>query len=74
MLYKSDQKEWAKIWASMTDVELEKVAKDYAWLAENSPLAHTDRRDQIFEECERRERSDMVERARTYAITAAASG
>jgi len=53
----------------MTDAELEKPARDYAWLAERTPQTFAKTRDRIFAELELRGRSDIIERVRVYAAT-----
>ena len=55
----------------MTDAELEKPARDYAWLAERTPQTFAKTRDRIFAELELRGHGDIIERAREYATTPA---
>jgi len=63
---------WRRVWAEMTDEELEARLFTYYWLAMNTPNSHLDRLRQLAAEAERRGRTAMVERARLRAATATA--
>ncbi len=69
----ADRKAFALALSDMTDEELEGAAHDYIWLAEHQESivgrsAYTVRRDQVVAECERRNRLDIVKRARYDGI------
>ena len=59
--------EWRRVWAEMTDEELEKRLFTYLWLALNTPNSHANRLRQLADEAERRGQAGMVERARLRA-------
>jgi hypothetical protein len=60
---------WSRVWSEMTDQELEEALFRYLWLAHHTPNAHAGRVAQLIAEAERRERSEMIERARAKAAT-----
>ena len=62
--------EWRRIWAEMTDEELEDRLFTYYWLAMNTPNSHGARLRQLADEAERRGQPAMVERAKLRAQTA----
>jgi hypothetical protein len=65
--------EWRRIWAEMTDEELEGRLFTYYWLAMNTPNCHAIRLRQLADEAEKRGQAGMVERARLRAETATAA-
>jgi hypothetical protein len=62
--------EWRRIWAEMTDEELEARLFTYHWLALCTPNSHAIRLRQLADEAERRGQPAMVERAKLRAQTA----
>jgi hypothetical protein len=60
---------WKRVWAEMTDSELEDRLFTYLWLSLHTPNAHAGRVAQLIEEAERRGQAGMVERARVKAET-----
>jgi hypothetical protein len=60
---------WKKVWADMTDSQLENRLFTYLWLSFHSPNSHTGRVAQLIAEAERRGQAAMVERARVKAET-----
>jgi hypothetical protein len=64
--------DWRRVWAEMTDGELEGRLFTYYWLAMNTPNSHGIRLRQLADEAERRGQAAMVERARLRAETATA--
>jgi hypothetical protein len=63
---------WRRVWAEMTDEELEGRLFTYYWLEMNKPNAHGERLRQLADEAERRGQAAMVERAKLRAATARA--
>jgi hypothetical protein len=61
-----------RVWAEMTDEELEGRLFTYYWLAVNTPNSHGERLRQLADEAERRGQTAMVERAKLSALTAMA--
>lgn len=59
-----DDQEWTRVWAGMTDAELQDRLRDYLWLAANTPNGHANRIKQLIAEADRRGKPEMVERAR----------
>jgi hypothetical protein len=58
---------WKRVWAEMTDSELEDLLFNlftYLWLSLHTPNSHAGRVAQLIEEAERRGQAGMVERAR----------
>jgi hypothetical protein len=64
--------EWRRIWAAMTDRELEESLFTYYWLAMTTPNSHSGRLRQLADEAETRGQAAMVERARLRTATAMA--
>jgi hypothetical protein len=64
--------DWRRVWAEMTDEELEGRLFTYYWLAMNTPNSHAIRLRQLADEAERRGQAAMVERAKLRARTAMA--
>ena len=64
--------DWRRVWAEMTDKELEGRLFTYYWLAMDTPNSHGDRLRQLADEAERRGQAAMVERAKLRARTAMA--
>ena len=60
---------WKRVWAEMTDSELEDRLFTYLWLARNTINPHADRIAQIIQEAERRGQVGIAERARVRAET-----
>jgi hypothetical protein len=60
--------EWCRVWAQMTDEELEDRLFTYFWLALKTPNSHSNRLLEIVDEAERRGPAAMVERARLRAV------
>jgi hypothetical protein len=60
---------WKRVWAEMTDSELEDHLFTYLWLALHTPNAHAGRVAQLIQEAERRGQAGIVERARMRAQT-----
>jgi hypothetical protein len=60
---------WRRVWAEMTDFELEDHLFTYLWLSLHTPNKHAGRVTQLIEEAERRGQAGMVERARVRAET-----
>ena len=58
---------WKRVWAEMTDSELEDRLFTYLWLSLHTPNAHAGRVAQLIDEAERRGQAEMVERARVRA-------
>ena len=67
-----EDKEWRRVWAEMTDEELEDRLFTYHWLAMNTPNSHGSRLRQLADEAEKRGQAGMVERARLRAAATAA--
>ena len=59
--------EWRRVWALMTDEELEDRLFTYFWLAMKTPNSHSNRLRDLVDEAERRGLAAMVERARLRA-------
>ena len=55
---------WTRIWAKMTDEQLEAVLNDYLWLQTKFEQARMIRIEQIIEEAGRRGKVDLMDRAR----------
>ena len=64
--------DWRRVWAEMTDEELEERLSTFHWLALNTPNSHAIRLRQLADEAERRGQAAMVERAKLRAQTAMA--
>jgi hypothetical protein len=64
--------EWRRIWAEMTDEELEARLFTYHWLAMTTLNSHAIRLRQLADEAVRRGQAAMLERARLRAETATA--
>jgi hypothetical protein len=64
---------WSRVWAEMTDQELEEALFRYLWLAHHTPNAHAGRVAQLVREAERRRQPEMVARARLRAETTPAA-
>lgn len=64
---------WKRVWAEITDAELEDRLFTYLWLARNTINPHANRLAQLIEEAERRGKPDMVERVRAKAGKPAAT-
>jgi hypothetical protein len=59
--------EWRRVWAQMTDEELEDRLFTYFWLAMNTPNSQSNRLRELVDEAERRGQAAMVERAKLRA-------
>jgi hypothetical protein len=59
--------EWRRVWAQMTDEELEDRLFTYFWLALKTPASQSNRLRELVEEAERRGQGAMVERAKLRA-------
>ena len=59
--------EWRRVWALMTDEELEDRLFTYFWLAMKTPNSHSHRLRDLVDEAERRGLTAMVQRARLRA-------
>jgi hypothetical protein len=59
--------EWRRVWAKMTDEELEDGLFTYFWLARKTPNSQSHRLRDLVDEAERRGLAAMVERARLRA-------
>jgi hypothetical protein len=59
--------EWRRIWAEMTDEELEDRLFTYFWLAMKTPNPLSNRLRELVDEAERRGQAAMVERAKLRA-------
>jgi hypothetical protein len=59
--------EWRRVWAQMTDKDLEDRLFTYFWLAMNTPNSHSERLREPVDEAERRGQAAMVERAKLRA-------
>jgi hypothetical protein len=64
---------WKRVWAEITDAELEDRLFTYLWLARNTINPHANRVAQLIEEAERRGKPEMVERARARVETTSAT-
>jgi hypothetical protein len=64
--------DWRRVWAEMTDEELEARLSTYHWLAMTTPNSHAGRLRQLADEAERRGQAAMVERAKLRAQAAIA--
>ena len=63
---------WRRVWAEMTDEELEERLSTFHWLALSTPNSHAIRLCQLAAEAEKRGQAAMVERAKLRALTAMA--
>ena len=59
--------EWRRVWAQMTDEELEDGLFTYFWLAMKTPNSQSHRLRDLVDEAERRGLVAMVERAKLRA-------
>jgi hypothetical protein len=59
--------EWRRVWAQMTDEELEDRLFTYFWLAMKTPNSQSNRLRELVDEAERRGQAAMVERAKLRA-------
>ena len=59
--------EWRRVWARMTDEELEEGLLTYFWLAMKTPNSPSNRLRELVDEAERRGQAAMVERAKLRA-------
>jgi len=59
--------EWRRVWALMTDEELEDRLFTYFWLAMKTPNPLSNRLRELVDEAERRGQAAMVERAKLRA-------
>jgi hypothetical protein len=64
-----DDECWKRVWAEMTDSQLEDRLFTYLWLSFHTPNSHAGRVAQLIAEAERRGQDGMVERARAKAET-----
>jgi len=60
---------WKRVWAEMTNAELEDRLFTYLWLSLNTINAHAGRIAQLIQEAERRGQFGIAERARVRAET-----
>ena len=65
--------EWRRVWAQMTDEELEDRLFTYFWLAMKTPNSQSNRLRELVDEAERRGQAAMVERARLRAANTPAA-
>ena len=59
--------EWRRVWAQMTEEELENRLFTYFWLAMKTPNPQSGRLRELVDEAERRGQAAMVERAKLRA-------
>jgi hypothetical protein len=59
--------EWRRVWACLTDQELENRLFTYFWLALKTPNPQSGRLRELVDEAERRGQAAMVERAKLRA-------
>jgi hypothetical protein len=59
--------EWRRVWAQLTDEELEDRLFTYFWLAMRAPNPQSNRLRELVDEAERRGQAAMVERAKLRA-------
>jgi hypothetical protein len=59
--------EWRRVWAQMTDEDLEDRLFMYFWLAMNTPNSQSNRLRELVDEAERRGQAAMMERAKLRA-------
>jgi hypothetical protein len=64
-----DDECWKRVWAEMTDSELEDRLFTYLWLSLHTTNAHAGRVAQLIEEAGRRGQAGMIERVRVKAQT-----
>jgi hypothetical protein len=62
--------EWRRVWAQMTDEELEDGLFTYFWLAMKTPNSHSNRLRDLVDEAERRGQAAMVAKLRAANIPA----
>jgi hypothetical protein len=62
----SDDEQWARVWAEMSEPELRDTLRSYMWLAANTPNDHAGRIQQLKAECERRGKADLVESVQAW--------
>jgi len=55
---------WSSALGSLSDLELEALARDYVWLMDNAAGMYEDRLADVVAEAERRGIADLVERAK----------
>jgi hypothetical protein len=64
----ADHAGFARMLSELPDADLESTTTDYIWLAEFGPVegryTYELKRDQVVAECGRRDRMDLVEKAR----------
>ena len=65
--------EWRRVWAQMTDEDLEDRLFMYFWLAMNTPNSQSNRLRELVDEAERRGQAAMVERAKLRAANTRAA-
>ena len=64
--------EWRRVWALMTDEELEDRLFTYFWLAMKTPNPLSNRLRELVDEAERRGQAAMVERVKLRAANISA--
>jgi hypothetical protein len=60
---------WPKVWAEMSDEELQDRLRHCLFLAANSPLQHAKRMAQLVAEADKRGKAEIVDEARGWVDT-----
>lgn len=60
---------WLSVWSALSEESLENRLRHYLWLSRSAPALYQQRYEHLVAEAERREKLELVERARRWVAS-----